>query len=327
MTRPDPAPGAGRSGASSSRKLISGALLLAAVLFAVWTLQQNWDDVRSDLARLSVLDIVAAAAAYAGSLLLLWRSWANVLSGIGADHVERHDSLTIFFAGQLGKYVPGSVWPIVIQSQLGRRNGIAPSMMVNAYALFASLLCGTGAALGVLALFGPGVDVAAGLVLVAAVAGVALVVATIHDHGLVRLISWVLARIGRRSTNLRLETPAGLRSVAWATGSWLLLGVHIFALARPLGATAGDLGLIIGGFALAFVAGLVVVPLPAGAGVREAVLVLTIGAALGEPAAIAIALISRFQMIVVELLMATALGVPRAARWARSRSSVDASLE
>ncbi len=32
-------------------------------------------------------------------------------------------SLRVFFLGQLGKYVPGSVWPAVAQMELGRDYG------------------------------------------------------------------------------------------------------------------------------------------------------------------------------------------------------------
>ena len=131
----------------------------------------------------------------------------------------------------------------------------------------------------------------------------------IHDHGLTRLIIVGARQAAAWRDGGPPRAPrAGSGRSRSTVGSWLLLGLHIFALARPLGAGAGDLWLITGGFALAFVAGLVVVPLPAGAGVREAVLVVTVGAALGRPSAITIALLSRFVMIVVELLMATAVG-------------------
>ena len=34
--------------------------------------------------------------------------------------VPRRSSAEIFFVGQLGKYVPGAVWPVVVQMRLGR---------------------------------------------------------------------------------------------------------------------------------------------------------------------------------------------------------------
>jgi glycosyltransferase 2 family protein len=306
-----------------ARRSFSTALLLAALAFAVVALRGNWDEVRGDLARLSPADLALAAAAYAASLLLLWRSWLAVLHGVDTHRLVRRDSLTIFFAGQLGKYVPGSVWPIVIQAQLGRRNGVAASTMVSAYALFASLLVGSGAAVGVLLLTGDVGDLPTAVVLLGVAAGVALVVMTIHDHGLTRVARWGARRAGRGNAELRLGTAAGAGSTAWATASWVLLGLHILALARPLGADWTDLGLLTGGFAVAFVAGIVAVPVPAGAGIREAVMLVTMGVALGRPAVITVALLSRFVMIAVEVVMALSVGVPGAASWAMRRARRD----
>lgn len=310
----------GRLGNPGTKRALSFVLLVAAFAFAVVALRDNWSDVRADLLRMSPIDVLAAALSYAAALLLLWLSWAAVLRGIGSHRIGRHDSLTIFLASQLGKYVPGSVWPVVIQSQLGRRNDVPSSTMVNAYALFASLLIGSGAAAGILLLTGDTGELATALVLVVVVGGVALTAMTIHDHGLTRLARWAAQRFGRGNAELRLGTSAGIGSAAWATGSWVLLGLHVMALARPLGADWADLGILTGGFAVAFVAGIVAVPVPAGAGVREAVMLLTMGAALGRPAVIAIALLSRFVMIAVEVVMALAVGVPGAATYAMKRA-------
>jgi hypothetical protein len=56
----------------------------------------------------------------------------------------------------------------------------------------------------------------------------------------------------------------------------------------------------------------VVFPLPAGLGAREAILIVTIGELLGRPAATTLALTSRLVQVAVDLLLATASGVPHA---------------
>jgi glycosyltransferase 2 family protein len=62
-----------------------------------------------------------------------------------------------------------------------------------------------------------------------------------------------------------------------------------------------------------------VVPLPAGAGVREGVLVATLAGSIGAPAALTVSLVSRLVLLGVDLVMAALFGVGRAARAARSR--------
>ena len=102
-------------------------------------------------------------------------------------------------------------------------------------------------------------------------------------------------------------------------GTWVFLGLHIWLLARPLGAGWDQVVPTIGGFAFAFVAGLVVIPLPAGAGIREAVLILMLAEEIGRSGAITASLVSRLLLVVVELLLAGAFGVRRAVASVRNR--------
>jgi len=77
-----------------------------------------------------------------------------------------------------------------------------------------------------------------------------------------------------------------------------MFGVQVWLLARGIGATGhGLFALTLGGYALAWSVGFVFVILPAGAGVREAVLILVLAPLVAREDALAIALISRFLML------------------------------
>jgi uncharacterized membrane protein YbhN (UPF0104 family) len=93
--------------------------------------------------------------------------------------------------------------------------------------------------------------------------------------------------------------------------------VSTWVLAAPLGAGLADLPFVIGASALAWVVGLAVVILPAGAGVREVLLVLTLGQLIGTAEALTVAVISRFLQVVIDLLLAVAAGLPYATRLRR----------
>jgi uncharacterized membrane protein YbhN (UPF0104 family) len=77
----------------------------------------------------------------------------------------------------------------------------------------------------------------------------------------------------------------------------------------------------IGGFALAVCVGIPVVPAPAGAGIRDVVLIATLGVWMTGAQALGIGLVSRVLMIVVDLLM-TALAVLVSRLWRSNRTSV-----
>jgi uncharacterized membrane protein YbhN (UPF0104 family) len=299
------------------RRLVGLVLLGLVAVFAAIALRRNWDAVREDLDLLSGWDYVASGTAAAAGLLVLWATWTAVLHGMGTE-LPGHDSRTIYFAAQLGKYVPGSVWPAVIQARLGRRNGVSPTTMVVSYALWMGVLCAVGAITGVLVLTNGDVEVPWWVVLLCLLAALVALPLLLHDRGLPQLISWALRRRGRDDIAIRLTPAAARRATALSAATWIVFGVHAWFLARPLGAGVNDLPLVIGAFALAFVAGVVVVPLPAGAGLRETVLVLTLGAAIGRPGALTVALLSRLIMIVAEVALASITGVPGALRWART---------
>jgi hypothetical protein len=299
------------------RRVVGIALLAAVAVFAAIAVKRNWDAVREDLDLLSAGDYLAATGAAAGGLLLLWTSWSAVLAGLGT-HLPGHDSRTIYFAAQLGKYVPGSVWPAVIQARLGRRNGVSGTTMLVSYALWMGVLCAVGGVTSVLVLTNGNVEVPWWVIVAAVLAALAALPLFVHDRGLPQLITWALRRRGRSTEPVRITTVAARRATALSAATWLVFGLHAWFLARPLGAGVADLPLVVGAFALAFVAGVVVIPLPAGAGLRETILVLTLGVAIGRPAAITVALLSRLIMVLVEVALASVTGVPGALRWARA---------
>ena len=87
--------------------------------------------------------------------------------------------------------------------------------------------------------------------------------------------------------------------------SWLLLGAHAGVLVAGLGVpTATALLLGTGALALAVTVGVLVVPLPAGAGLREAALLLALAPVLATGEGLAVAVVSRVELVVVDLLLA-----------------------
>ena len=304
------------------RRLLGITLLLLVAVFVAIALKRNWDAISEDLGLLTPADYLASFLAAAAGLFLFWASWLAILNGLGTRMPHR-DSQTIYFAAQLGKYVPGGVWQAVIQTRLGQRNGVPRSAMLTCYALWAASACAVGGAFSVFILTNSRVQIPLPVLVGCVVAALLLVPIALHDRGLPHLVSWFFAKSGRELPELRVESTSARLSVAFSAATWLIFGLHAWFLARPLGASLSDLPLVIGAFALAFVAGVLAVPLPAGAGLREAVLVLTLGVVIGRPSAITVALMSRLIMILAELLLASLTGVPGAIRWARAAPNLE----
>jgi hypothetical protein len=115
-----------------------------------------------------------------------------------------------------------------------------------------------------------------------------------------------------------LPRPLSLRGVAIATGwtllMWAAYGVQIWALARGLHAHHAKslIAVSTGAFAFAWTAGFLFIVSPAGAGVREAILVVALGGVLtGKGQPLALAAVSRLLMTGGDLVWAAAGGLSR----------------
>ncbi|MGH3753302.1 MAG: lysylphosphatidylglycerol synthase domain-containing protein [Pseudonocardiaceae bacterium] len=242
----------------------------------------------------AVLGSFLAAAAGLGASGLAWRS---VLRGLGAP-LDLHDAARVFFTGQIGKYIPGSVWAYVAHAKLGREHGVPASRTTAASVLFVVAHTATGA-------------VVAGLVLPFATAEVShrfgwvallapLLLASLHPRLILPVLRMVHRVLGRGSPPERVSGPAVLRALGWLTVTWMGYGTSMLLLLRPV-AQADTHALVpvaVGGFALAWTAGFiaagVLLVAPAGLGVREVALLAVLGPVVaGGGAVTAVVLLSR----------------------------------
>lgn len=118
-----------------------------------------------------------------------------------------------------------------------------------------------------------------------------------------RLLGLVMRMARRPPLPVPISARGILRAATWALVSWLTYGVHVWVLAGQL-APAGPLLLArtTGAFAAAWCAGFLLVVVPAGAGVREAALILLLGGGvLTRPEATVVAVVSRLLFVVGDL--------------------------
>lgn len=302
----------------AARRAALVLLLLAGMALAVLSLADQWGEARAAAGRLSAVPLAGAALAVLASLAVSMLSWRSTLAGLGTT-LPLPEAARVYFVGQLGKYVPGSVWPVVAQMELGAAYGLSRTVIGTASLLAMAVAVPVALALGLLAV--PALlsaDASATLLLFLALP-VAVVVLSPP------VLNPVLARALRLARRPPLPQPLTAGAVARVAvltgGAQVLLGVQTWLLARDLGASGPFLlPLAVGAFCLANVAGLLAVPVPAGAGVREAVLVLALTPVLPVGQAVVLALVSRALLTAGDLAVAGAAA--QAAR-ARRRTGAD----
>ena len=78
---------------------------------------------------------LAAWALVLGGIYATFRSWRAVLADLGAT-LPHGGAMRVFYLGQLGKYLPGTVWPAVTQMRLGRDYRVPPRASGAAVVVF-----------------------------------------------------------------------------------------------------------------------------------------------------------------------------------------------
>ncbi|WP_209307497.1 lysylphosphatidylglycerol synthase domain-containing protein [Geodermatophilus sp. DF01_2] len=283
-------------------KTVRAALAIAIAASIVYAVIRLWPDVRDTLLSLNGWTIAASFAAALGAIAANVKAWQAVLREL--DHeVATVEAGQIYLVGQLGKYLPGSVWAFVLQMELSLRAGIprarsfAASLVLVGLSTTAALVLGL---LGVPTLVEVGGAAVWG---VAVLVPIALVCAI--PPVLSRLVDLFLRILGRAGLGHRLRLRGLLRVLGWSALAWTLFGVHFYLLGIGAGSDLSpSLTNAIGSFALAMTAGLLAVASPSGLGVREAVLVASLSPFGGVGTALGVALASRLILTVADVLAA-----------------------
>jgi uncharacterized membrane protein YbhN (UPF0104 family) len=272
---------------------------------ALWAVAARWSEVVDAFGRLDPFWVVVAFAATAVNLVFVGFMWRTALHDLGAGSATPRLGLLaafrVFFVGQLGKYLPGSVWPIVVQAELASEHGV-PRRRTATATVVSILVAVTAAIIVVLAtlpfvhgVLPPGFGWAVLLIIPLALVLSPPVFGTLADRA--------LKLAGREPLERRTSVRGTIRSVGWAMLSWTACGLQIWALCVPLGAPRDleTLVLVTGGYALAWTVGFVVVIAPAGAGAREVALAAVLAPVLQSGEVVVVVLLSRVLFTVCDL--------------------------
>ncbi|WP_017575250.1 lysylphosphatidylglycerol synthase domain-containing protein [Nocardiopsis kunsanensis] len=288
-------------------RAVRSVLLVLVCAAAGWALHSHWAQARDALLDLPPWAPPAAVLAGAAGLAAQMMAWRALLAGLGSP-LPRRVAARVMFVGQLGKYLPGSVWAFVAQMELARDHAVPRSRGAAATLLAVAVTVATGAAVAAVALPLSSAEAARHWWWVLAPAPLFLL--ALHP----RVIAWGTGLIARAFSRFRSVTGAGpldvdgravTAAVSWTLLAWVPLGLHLWILTWAVGGDPlSSLGPAVGAYALAWTLGLLVVFAPAGLGVREAVLVVALAPVVEAGAALVLAVLSRLVMTVADLAWA-----------------------
>lgn len=299
----------GRARAKRILFAVAGWAFVVAVLVAL--VLSFRDDVPALLAALvgaepwTLLLVLVGTVAVTAGLLPVWRTLLRACGhAIGVRAAAR-----ILYVGQLGKYLPGSVWTVGAQATMLRRHAVPARVGVGlGLLLVVAQLAGASAIAAGAGLLGAGV--------LAELPIVAAVLLVLVGVGLVPAVLRLVVRLATGAT-VRLPARDWAIVVSALLASWLAQTLAIVPFATGAGWSTATAA-VAGGFAAAYVAGLVVILAPAGLGVREGVLAAVLTPVVGPGPALATALVTRVSAAAVDVTVAAV------AAWSgRRRGEID----
>lgn len=298
-----------RGGMAGRRRLLHRAVtVLFVALLAVGLVTvlrgQDWRPVRELAASLDLSTVyLALGAAFTINcvgLVFGVLSWRALFADLGA-RVDPWTASRIFFVGFLVKFVPGRFVALPVLLRLGKAVDVGPVRLASVFMVSWGIVALTGVTVGL----GAGPAVAGTqtwwLLGLAALPVLALLI----RPDLLNLGIRTAARVFRRPAPTFAASRSGLRrAIVTQSLSWIISGHHLWLLAVVAGAPPGRAYLLcVAGFALATVAGLVVLVAPDGIGVREGVLALALATVLPLPLAGTVVLASRIVSVLSDVVV------------------------
>ncbi len=287
-------------GRSRLVNLIGIAIGIAGIAFVVTRVVRDRAAIADAMSSADVGWLVVGAVAGTIAMALIGLNWLLILRHAGATAPWRR-GMAWFFVGQLGKYVPGGIWPIVGQAELAHRDATPRGAAYSSTAMsMVTTFLGAAAVAAITGLFAP-TDHRLASALLAAL--VVLLFALLAVPAARR----TLERLARRVTTrqLRLPDPGWFALVvARHLPVWVAFaGMNVFtvvALGVDVdGALVVELVFVT---CVSWMAGFVVVGVPGGIGVRETVFISMTTATLGAGVAVSVAVLSRVVSIAVDLV-------------------------
>jgi hypothetical protein len=291
-------------------RLLKWGVVVAAVGIGAYEISKEWHQVHQALGKIGLLSCLWALLALLGMQFATLRTWQVLLAGLGS-RLPAIVAGRILFIGQLGKYIPGSIWPILAQMELGARAKVPRTRSASASILTMILSLLTGLITAMVTLPFVQLDDRDKKYLWVLLV-VPVVIVCLHP----RVLNPLLNRLFKLAKRPGLDTPLTgrvlIHALAWSFTAWMFNGLQIWFLAEKFGAPAGKTILVaLGGYAFAWCVGFVVIIAPAGAGIRDVLLAAWLTPVIGGPAAVAVTLVSRAVNTVSDLLVAGAAAATR----------------
>ncbi len=291
--------------------LLKITLTAIVVYFLYRQVASHWGEIKDYQWQVDWGMFVLSALVALGTFVIMASNWRRLIAGFG-HQLPLRKAFRVFYLSDMGRYIPGKIWPLLGILYLTKKEGIPPEqatasfILVQIFAIPASLLL-----FAVALQFEPRIlvdqvavlgETSTWLICVLMLAFSVVIV--LWPQRLLRIGNALLRRLSRPEVRFELDKKVALRLfVGYAVG-WFCYGVAFFLFARAVLPGVG-LSLIaaVGVFNAAYQIGYLALFAPGGLGPREVVMGFMLTPFLG-PLAMALPLLARLWSVLVEVTAA-----------------------
>jgi uncharacterized membrane protein YbhN (UPF0104 family) len=246
---------------------------------------------RDFLSRINPTLMVVSFVLTCAALLVSGLLWHYLLR-INQAALPLRWSLVIFAYAHFGRYLPGKVWTIVGRVALAAQRGVRPAVATQCAALEAMLGVLSGLSLSLIML--PAVNELGAFAWVGLGVAIVILLVFLHPRVFGSLMNFGLRIFRRKPVDVNYSFGQIACALSLQILGWFTFGMGFFLLVKSIDpASTLSPFTATGAFAGAWVVGYLSLLMPAGLGVREAVLVGLLALWLSPETATAAALVSR----------------------------------
>jgi glycosyltransferase 2 family protein len=295
-----------------ANRWLRAVLLYGIIAFCCYGVVAEWPQVHAALIHMHWYSVAGAALAAVAGWLCMMLAWTEVIADLGSP-LPLSAAVRVMSVVQLAKYLPGAVWAFAAQLELSSEYRVPRHRSATAAVISISLTFFLALAIAAVVL--PLASAAAALQYWWVLAIAPVIAVCLSPPVLGRLLDRALILARRQPLERRPSLRGIARALGWAALGWLLWGLQAWLLIRDLtGLEARALPVAIGGYALAWAAGTIIVVAPGGLGARELALIAVLAPVMPRGEALAVALVTRATMTFADLAWG---GAGRAVRrWA-----------
>lgn len=275
------------------------AVAVAGLAFVTRTLAKNWNETQDLIENAEWGWLLVAIPVCLAGMTGVGTPWRKIIAALGEEH-GMLETLRWYFPGQLGKYVPGGIWPVVGRGELAVKGGVARTVAYTSVALSLALTYLAAALTALVLLFFSLLSGESAAGAIWALLVLPLGLAVLHPAVLRKLVT-IAERVLSREVPVQVPDYATtVRLLLSHVPAWLLIGIATWLVARAFDPSPPVAQVLFAGV-LSWIVGFVVVPVPGGIGVREAAFVAA-ATSLPNDVAAATAIVSRLCFISADLL-------------------------